>query len=81
MLLGLPKFILYAHLIVSHHVAVCTKRNRIFSILTIIVISVIIAIITMHYVNGFNRGANVFVKSRVLKIHLCLALRTNLLEL
>jgi len=69
----------------SHRVVVCAERNGVFSTFTIIVIGVIVVvvvvvIVTTHYVNDFKR-VDVFIKSRVSKIHLCLALRTNLREL
>jgi len=58
------------------------ERNRVFSIIIISVIIVVVVIVTMNYVNDFKRVAvDVSVKSRVSKIHLCLALHMNLREL
>jgi len=95
MLLDLLKFILYAHLI-SHLivVVVCTERNRVFFLSGILhphychhrcycccCCCCCVVVIVIYYVNDFKRDVDVSVKLRVSKIHLCLALRTNLREL
>jgi len=59
--------------LVSHRVIVCAERNRVFSILTIIVIGVIVVVVSYHCTlrQRFQarRGVDVPVKSRVSKIH------------